>query len=254
MNFFHFEGSEMTLRHITVTGVTGWSRLSDILQDIWTPDVKANQLADVITGISPVRSVVNVGTGVADLILLPIEQYRKDGRITRGVQKGAASFSKSAAVEAIKLGARLATGTQVILEQAETALGARFGSPVTAEALYSVGELDIDEKDEARFSKYADQPVGLREGFESAVKSVSTNFRSAAQTIVAVPLEVYERSGTDGAVKAVIRAVPIGAVFRPMIGASEAVSKTLLGLGNQLDPGALDPDKYKVRSKPNPSL
>ena len=47
--------------------------------------------------------------------------------------------------------------------------------------------------------------------------------------------------------RAVIRAVPIGALFKPMIGASEAVSKTLLGLGNQLDPSAIDPDKYKTR-------
>ena len=174
--------------------------MSDILQDIWTPDVKANQLADVITGISPVRSVVNVGTGVADLVLLPIEQYRKDGRIARGVQKGAASFSKSTAIEAIRLGARLATGTQVILEQAESALGARFGSPVTAEALYSINEgsrADGPDEGHGQISKYADQPVDLREGLESAVKSVSTNLRSAAQTIVAIPLEVYEASGTD---------------------------------------------------------
>lgn len=35
--------------------------------------------------------------------------------------------------------------------------------------------------------------------------------------------------------KKVIRAVPI-AVLKPMIGASEAVSKTLLGLRNTMDP------------------
>ena len=36
--------------------------------------------------------------------------------------------------------------------------------------------------------------------------------------------------------RTVVRAVPI-AVLRPMIGATEAVSKTLLGLRNTLDPG-----------------
>ena len=39
----------------------------------------------------------------------------------------------------------------------------------------------------------------------------------------------------QGPVRSVIRAVPI-AVLKPMIGASEAVSKTLLGLHNTLDP------------------
>lgn len=41
----------------------------------------------------------------------------------------------------------------------------------------------------------------------------------------------------QGPVRTVVRAVPI-AVLRPMIGATEAVSKTLLGLRNTMDPGA----------------
>ena len=46
-------------------------------------------------------------------------------------------------------------------------------------------------------SRYAEQPGDLREGIESAYRSLGGNFRSAAQTILAVPMEVYERSGTD---------------------------------------------------------
>jgi autophagy-related protein 2 len=50
----------------------------------------------------------------------------------------------------------------------------------------------------------------------------------------------------QGPVRAVVRAVPI-AVIRPMIGASEAVRETLLGLRNTIDPGAIqeNEDKYK---------
>ena len=52
----------------------------------------------------------------------------------------------------------------------------------------------------------------------------------------------------QGPTRAVIRAVPI-AVLKPMIGASEAISKTLLGLHNTLDPQAqIDSEtKYKHR-------
>ena len=48
--------------------------------------------------------------------------------------------------------------------------------------------------------------------------------------------------------RAVVRAVPI-AVLKPMIGASEAVSKTLLGLRNTLDPNIRrdSDEKYKRR-------
>jgi autophagy-related protein 2 len=179
-----------------------------MLNDLWTPDVKATQLVDVISGVSPIRSVVNVGSGVADLVLLPIAQYKKDGRIVRGMQKGTTAFVKSTAIEAVKLGARLATGTQVILEQAEGALGGQFSHAITAETLQSsplVGDFvtpafqTSDDEQEATdlISKYAEQPVDIKEGVQSAYKSLQRNFHSAAQTILAVPMEVYERSGNE---------------------------------------------------------
>ncbi|KAF9472211.1 hypothetical protein BDN70DRAFT_887253 [Pholiota conissans] len=250
MNFFHFDGAEMTLRHITLAGVTGWPRFFEMLNDLWTPDVKATQLAEVISGVAPIRSIVNVGSGVADLILLPIAQYQKDGRIVRGVQKGATAFVKSTAIEAIKMGAKLATGTQVILEQAEGILGGRLDTPITAEPVGDEFDVDNVENDGTAemISKYAQQPTDLKEGVQSAYKSLQRNLNSAAQTILAVPMEVYERSGNEGPVRSVIRAVPI-AVLKPMIGASEAVSKTLLGLHNTLDPSIRHDNeaKYKLR-------
>lgn len=251
MNFFHFDNAEMTLRHITLYGVTGWPRLFDLLNDIWTPDVKATQLVDVISGVAPIRSVVNVGSGVADLVLLPIAQYKKDGRVLRGVQKGTTSFLKSTAMEAIKLGARLATGTQVILEQAENVLGTK--DSVTTEALqpspgFGVRDLGVDDEDTKELiSKYAEQPQNVREGLHSGYKSLKRNVNSAAQTILAVPMEVYE-SSNEGPVRAVIRAVPI-AVLKPMIGASEAVSKTLLGLHNTLDPNSRHETETKYKQR-----
>lgn len=280
MNFFHFDGAEMTLRHITLAGVTGWARLGDLLNDLWTPDVKATQLMEVISGVAPIRSVVNVGSGIADLVLLPIAQYKKDGRVVRGVQKGTTAFVKSTATEALRLGARLATGTQVILEQAEGLLGGQpgwtgtvtaetLGVPLAGEEYASINMItgDSDEDEDGNLiSKYAEQPLDMKEGMQTAYRSLRKNFNSAAQTILAVPMEVYERSGNEvclqclflehrliiifvqGAVRSVIRAVPI-AVLKPMIGASEAVSKTLLGLHNTIDPSVRreNEDKYKHR-------
>jgi autophagy-related protein 2 len=176
-----------------------------MLQDIWTPDVKTNQLADVISGVSPIRSMVNVGSGVADLILLPIEQYRKDGRLARGLQRGGNSFVQSTAMEMMKLGARLATGTQVVLERAEGVLGSKAGEPVILEAT-GYDDEDVDHRALALAgpsrsredkSRYANQPTNVREGLRGAYSSLSSNFNSAAQTILAVPMEVYERSGED---------------------------------------------------------
>ena len=146
--------------------------------------------------------MVNVGSGVADLVLLPIAQYKKDGRIVRGLQKGTTAFVKSTAMEALKLGARLATGTQVILEQAEGVLGSQFRNPVMTETVQvsastpDANELG-DEETGDKISRFAEQPVDIKEGVQTAYRSLQRNFGSAAQTILAVPMEVYERSGSE---------------------------------------------------------
>ena len=62
----------------------GWDRLFEGLMSEWLPYIRSTQVPRVISGVTGVRSLVNLGTGVADLILLPIEQYKKDGRIIRG--------------------------------------------------------------------------------------------------------------------------------------------------------------------------
>jgi len=175
-----------------------------MLNDLWTPDVKATQLVDVISGVSPIRSMVNVGSGVADLVLLPISQYKKDGRIVRGMQKGATAFVKSTAIEAIKMGARLATGTQVILEQAENVLGGQFSESYangSFQVFDDVEHLSNDSEEEDfesdLISRYAEQPADIRQGVQSAYQSLRRNLHSAAQTILAIPMEVYERSGNE---------------------------------------------------------
>lgn len=51
--------------------------------------------------------------GLRDLVWLPIEQYRKDGRIVRGFQRGTASFGTSTAMAALELTNRMVRTVQV---------------------------------------------------------------------------------------------------------------------------------------------
>ncbi|KAF8602843.1 hypothetical protein BDV93DRAFT_494104 [Ceratobasidium sp. AG-I] len=252
MNFFHFEGAEMTLRHITLSGITGWARLGDTLNDLWTPDVKATQLAEIVAGIAPFRSLVRVGAGVADLVLLPASAgWRRDRRRERGV--------RGAAAEAAALGARLATGAQVVLERAESMLGGNaaneggsgsgFMGARPGPGLSAFRNTDEEGSgDERMISRYSEQPRDMREGIQSATRALRRNATAAAQTILAIPMEVYEQTENDGPMRAVVRAVPI-AVLRPMIGATEAIGQTLLGVRNSLDPAAAidEGSKWKRR-------
>lgn len=51
--------------------------------------------------------------GIVDLFWLPIEQYQKDGRIVRGLQRGANSFTTSTAMAALEITTRLVQAIQV---------------------------------------------------------------------------------------------------------------------------------------------
>jgi hypothetical protein len=84
VNFFHLDAAEMNLSHVKLTGIKGYDRLVRAVINHWLPHIRDTQLGKVVTGVSSIQSVVNIGSGVADLVLLPIEQYRKDGRIIRG--------------------------------------------------------------------------------------------------------------------------------------------------------------------------
>ncbi|KAH8550845.1 ATG C terminal domain-containing protein [Umbelopsis sp. PMI_123] len=243
VNFFHLDAAEMNLSHVRLTGIKGYDRLAEAVLNHWLPHIRDTQLGNVVTGVSSIQSVVNIGSGVADLVLLPVEQYRKDGRIIRGLQRGTHSFARATTMEAIKIGSRLAAGTQVILEQADD-----FFSPVASnDPGMHDNEYQETRSDERRqndsdsdtqevISKFADQPSDLSQGLQHAYQSLSKNIRSAANTVLAVPTEIQESEGPHGTAKAVIRAVPV-AVIRPLIGFSEAFANVLVGIRNTIDPG-----------------
>ncbi|KAI9188803.1 autophagy- protein 2 [Blastocladiella emersonii ATCC 22665] len=248
LNVFHLEGAEMNLRHVTVTGTRGVPELLAALVSDWLPHVRNTQLPNMVSGVGPLRSLVNIGTGVADLFLLPVEQYRRDGRLIKGLQRGAHNFVKTAAVETLSLGAKLAVGTHTLLERADTLLGPTTSSSSASPPPPQPAASSPDRRAAApapASSKYAHQPRDAREGLAQAITSLRQNVTQAAR-VIAIPVETMERDGATGAVRAVLRAVPI-AVLRPMIGATDAVGKTLMGIRNDLDPGKQQElmDKYK---------
>ncbi|KAJ5989911.1 hypothetical protein N7499_010440 [Penicillium canescens] len=237
MNFFVLDGADMVLRHVIIYGISGFDRMGQTLNDIWMPDVKQNQLPGVLAGLAPIRSLVNVGSGVRDLVVVPMREYRKDGRIVRSFQKGALAFAKTTSNELVKLGAKLAIGTQTVLQGAEDLL-----TTPTAPT-----EDDNTDEDEAKnISLYADQPVGVVQGLRGAFSGLERDLLLARDAIVAVPGEVVESGSAKAAAKAVWKRAPT-VILRPAIGVSKAVGQTLLGAGNTLDPSNRRKmeDKYK---------
>ncbi|GES61127.1 autophagy-related protein 2 [Aspergillus terreus] len=240
MNFFVLDGADMVMRHVIIYGITGFDKLGQTLNDIWMPDIKRNQLPSVLAGLAPIRSLVNVGGGVKDLVVVPMREYRKDGRIVRSIQKGAWSFAKTTSNELVKLGAKLAIGTQTVLQGAEEML-------TSPNAPVPVSEEDSTDEEEAKkISLYADQPIGVVQGLRGAFRGLERDLLLARDAIVAVPGEIVESGSATAAAKAVWKRAPT-VVLRPAIGVSKAVGQTLLGAGNTLDPSNRRKmeDKYK---------
>jgi len=235
MNFVILEESRLVLRHIILYGVSGYDRLGKQLNDLWTADVTRTQLPTVLAGVAPVRSLVNAGSGFKDLIEIPIREYRKDGRIFRSVGKGAVAFAKTTGTEVVKLGAKLAIGTQNALQGAEGMLVSNpqgEGSSTGGDEDWEEGEY---EEDKRQISLYADQPLNIIQGVRSAYKSLARDLSIARDAIIAVPTEVTESENAQQAAKAVLKRAPT-IIFRPAIGATKAIGKTLLGATNSLDP------------------
>lgn len=109
-------------------GLLGIDRVLHHLVKEWLNHIKNRQLPSLLQGIGPMNSIVIfckfkfafalesqltffsfrfTVQGVIDLFRLPYEQYQRDGRIVRGIQLGAQSFTSRTAVAALELTTRL---------------------------------------------------------------------------------------------------------------------------------------------------
>ncbi|CCX34878.1 Similar to Autophagy-related protein 2; acc. no. Q0CSI0 [Pyronema omphalodes CBS 100304] len=219
MNLVTLEGSDMTLRHVVVRGLAG-----------------------AIGGVAPIKSFVGLGTSAKNLVSIPLSEYEKDGRLMRAIGKGMNGFAKNTAGELIRLGAKVAIGTQTLLQNTE-----EFLSGADPNAIVVVEGDEDDETGTGRvISLYADQPESIRTGLREAGKSLRSNFRDAQAALSTLPAEMAERGDAKGALMAFARIAP-RAALRPAIGVTTAVAKTLQGVSNTMEPERkrLREDKYK---------
>lgn len=237
MNFLILDGSDITLRHAIVYGITSFDKLHKTLNDVWTPDVKNNQLPGVLSGLAAVRPLVNVGSGIRDLVVVPMREYKKDGRIVRSLQKGVYAFAKNTTSEVARLGAKVAIGTQTLLEGAEGFLAPQTASSSRQNVDWDGEDPSSDTEEPRAVSNYANQPIGVRAGLRSAARHLERDLLTARDAVIAIPAEVMEQGSGVGMARALARHAPT-VILRPALGATKALSNALLGVGNALDEGS----------------
>uniref|UniRef100_A0A8D2J6L1 Autophagy related 2B n=1 Tax=Varanus komodoensis TaxID=61221 RepID=A0A8D2J6L1_VARKO len=227
--------SELKLKRLCYRhGLLGVDKLFSYAISEWLNDIKKNQLPGILGGVGPMHSLVQLVQGLKDLVWLPIEQYRKDGRIVRGFQRGAASFGTSTAMAALELTNRM---VQTIQAAAETAYD-----------MVSPGPSLIETKKIKRLSRYrlAHQPVDLREGVAKAYSVVKEGIADTAHTIYETAAREHENRGVTGAVGGVLRQIP-PTVVKPLIVATEATANVLGGMRNQIRPDVRQEESQKWR-------
>ncbi|KAL2619934.1 hypothetical protein R1flu_000139 [Riccia fluitans] len=222
LNLVSWKGIELNLKHVRATGVHGWSSLSGVLVGEWLEDISQNQVHKLVKGMAPIRPFYAVGTGAAKLVVLPVEHYRRDRRLLRGMRKGAVAFLRSISLEVLGFGAHLAEGAHQILKQTELAMGG------------TLSPLSYNTENGERRSK-AVQPGDTREGIQQACESISRGFERTASSLVGNPYKAYQRGGAGPAVATALRSAPSAAVA-PASAAAGAVHRLVLGLRNELDP------------------
>jgi autophagy-related protein 2 len=198
LNVFALEGLEVSLRRVVLLAPASAAALEQVLES-WARDVTGTQLHKVLAGVAPLGTAVSLGQGLSNLVLLPIDRLLD--RPHRGPAPGKA-------LHGILLDT-LGVGSKVSGAAAQLLQGPR--------------------------GQRVEQPRNAAEGLQFAAQSLSRGVKAASHTIVAVPLLNYQRDGTSGLVRAVIRAVPV-AVLAPVAGVSEAVANLLTGVRNQMDP------------------
>lgn len=86
-----------------------------------------------------------------------------------------------------------------------------------------------------KVSLYSNQPETVEEGIHAAYKALGTNLSATKRVLLRLKGDLGELESMQEAFITVIRLSPL-VLIRPIIGTTEAVGKTLMGLGNAIDP------------------
>ena len=161
---------------------------------------------------------------------MPIDQYRRDKRLVRGLQRGAQSFSASTAMATLDLANRF-----VYLIQS------------TAQFAHDVVTPPTPGHRPQTMALMNAQPRDVREGLAVAVAVVREGLMDTYRGVASTGFTSEDMSARIGGV---VRHIP-SAIVQPIIIGSQATSNVLVGIRNQLTPDARTDDhhKYKNASK-----
>mmetsp|Transcript_23429 Transcript_23429/g.34384 ORF Transcript_23429/g.34384 Transcript_23429/m.34384 type:complete len:2514 (+) Transcript_23429:183-7724(+) len=231
LNLFSIDGLEITLTKVNLTGISGLAAGVNRCLEEWVNEIYAHQIHRLLSSASPLRGISTIGANIQGLVLIPVKEYKKGGAagVLKALQKESISLFKTVTRETLHASHQVSHFIANSLVDLVSPDGVQSGR--------RSGRQSMGDK----------QPTGFIDSLDRAYEAVSREIHSALDTVVVMPVRQYQRTGTGGYVRSVIRALPV-AVLRPTAGAAEALSYTLLGLRNNIDPSVRrdEEDKWNV--------
>ncbi|RWS28234.1 autophagy-related protein 2B-like protein, partial [Leptotrombidium deliense] len=228
MGLAQLNQSELYLKRLhNKHGFLGIDRVLLYAVNEWTKDIKRHQLPSLLGGVGPMHSFIQLFQGVRDLFWMPFDQYRRDKRIVRGLQRGATSFSNSTAMAMIDLANRLLN----VIEGT-----AQFAHDVVTPPIYG-------RQSGQRGLVLTSQPRDFREGIVTGLTVMKDGINETVRTVSTG----MQADDVSEAIGNVVRQLPT-TIIRPIIQVSHATSTVLVGMRNQMTPNARKEDQDKWKS------
>ncbi|CAF4183246.1 unnamed protein product, partial [Rotaria sp. Silwood2] len=218
-------------------GLLGYEKLLKFLLNEWLNDIRPT---DVIKGIVPLSSISQIVIGIKDLFYLPIDQYRRDGRVFLGIQRGASSFTTSTALALIELSSQL-------VRCAHLAALLCF-ELVSSSSTLPDGSISSSSSTQAIMVRNRPPPNDIREGVSYAVNVIRQSFNTTSHQLKTEAQLGRRRKGILGVVGGLLRQMP-SVALQPIVTTTKAAENVLVGVRNQIDRDKRNDDKEKYRSE-----
>lgn len=220
LNVLPLEDMILRLSEVEMRNLTGWGSIISELACNWLADVSSTQMHKFLTRTTPLHPFATVGDGMKQFLMIPLEEYKQKGNVKKGFRRGTKKFAEVLAYETLSVGAR-----------------------VTGFAAKKLGKL----KSKTRVGQLPSQlstplPRSMEEVSDHALESLARGLKEANANVIIIPYREYQKTGTRGAVKCVVKGLPV-AICAPLSGAAEAMSYSLYGVRNQLRPDLLEEEE-----------
>ena len=179
---------------------------------------------------------------------MPIQQYQKDKRLVRGLQKGATSFSSSTAMALIDLTNRCFNLIQTTAQFAHDVVSpphhhVRHSSSGSGGGVPSSSGHHYHRR-HSQTGAASGQPRDFREGMTNALYVVKEGFEDTYRHVTTAGSQAEDIPGKIGGV---LREVPSSILSVPIV-IADGSQRILTGVRNQVVPNARkeDQDKYKA--------